>query len=160
MSDPYWQQQEEDNRRRQAEETRQRQHDECQQRQKADQQAYVDKWRRDQAKKSPRDREAAQKKKQQEKQRRKNKQNEKQNSSSCFVATAAYGDANHPDVEFLRAFRDTILLPKKTGKAFVAFYYWCGPFLADIVLKLQLRPIVKDLLKRLVSSLRTRFKGL
>lgn len=52
---------------------------------------------------------------------------------TCFVATAAYGDPYHPDVAWLRAFRDEHLLPHPIGRAFLKFYWTVGPRLAGIV---------------------------
>ncbi len=46
---------------------------------------------------------------------------------SCFVATAAYGDAAHPDVVALRAFRDGHMVNWAVGRAFIAFYWRHGP---------------------------------
>ena len=51
----------------------------------------------------------------------------------CFVATAAYGDADHPVVEVLRQFRDQVLLPTAPGKALVRCYYEAGPWLAAAI---------------------------
>jgi hypothetical protein len=48
---------------------------------------------------------------------------EKVEESDCFVATAVYGNANAPQVEALREFRDNVLMQSKVGKAFVNFYY-------------------------------------
>lgn len=46
----------------------------------------------------------------------------------CFVATAVYGDANAPQVQVLRTWRDSEILPTRWGKGFVYFYYWIGPY--------------------------------
>ena len=45
----------------------------------------------------------------------------------CFVATAAYGDIDHPHVRVLRTFRDEVLLPSEAGRALVASYYKHAP---------------------------------
>ncbi|SMH37801.1 calcium-binding protein [Maritimibacter sp. HL-12] len=50
--------------------------------------------------------------------------------ATCFVATAAYGDHGHPDVVFLRAFRDHWLVHRAWGRAFIAFYWRVGPKMA------------------------------
>lgn len=57
-------------------------------------------------------------------------QHELLNSKVCFVATAAMGRDDHPDVEVLRAFRDAVLLPKPWGRWFIRCYYKIGPMLA------------------------------
>lgn len=49
---------------------------------------------------------------------------------TCFVATAAYRDPRHPDVVFLRAFRDQWLVHRAWGRVFVAVYWRVGPKIA------------------------------
>ncbi|HEU6437792.1 MAG TPA: CFI-box-CTERM domain-containing protein, partial [Nitratidesulfovibrio sp.] len=51
----------------------------------------------------------------------------------CFIATAAYGDLNHPVVAALREFRDKALMPHAPGRALVRAYYAVGPHLAGVV---------------------------
>lgn len=51
----------------------------------------------------------------------------------CFVATAAYGDPQHPDVVYLRAFRDQWLRHRGWGRAFISLYWTIGPVLAKPV---------------------------
>lgn len=53
----------------------------------------------------------------------------------CFVATAAYGSPLAPEVVFLSAFRDEVLLKSVLGKAFVKFYYFASPPLASLIAK-------------------------
>lgn len=48
----------------------------------------------------------------------------------CFVATAVYGDYDHPQVLRLRAFRDTRLKDSSLGRWFIRFYYRFSPFWA------------------------------
>jgi hypothetical protein len=45
----------------------------------------------------------------------------------CFLATAVYGDRNHPFVRVLRTFRDVALTTNPPGRAFVRWYYRNGP---------------------------------
>ena len=52
---------------------------------------------------------------------------------TCFVATAAWGDRDHPVVELLREFRDRVLAKTSVGAAFVRFYYRVGPTLAGAI---------------------------
>jgi hypothetical protein len=52
----------------------------------------------------------------------------------CFVATAIYGDAFHPDVSFLQMVRDTYLRKNFLGRRFIATYYKVGPRLANSML--------------------------
>jgi hypothetical protein len=51
----------------------------------------------------------------------------------CFVATAAYGDYDHPYVRVLRDFRDRVLEGHSLGRDFVAFYYRHSPPMADFI---------------------------
>ncbi len=51
----------------------------------------------------------------------------------CFVATAAYGDYDHPQVKVLRAFRDLVLEQSALGHAFVGAYYATSPPLARFI---------------------------
>ncbi|HTZ11149.1 MAG TPA: sialidase family protein, partial [Candidatus Margulisiibacteriota bacterium] len=69
----------------------------------------------------------------------------------CFIATAAYGSYDEPNVMILRQFRDSKLMTNKLGREFVKFYYRHSPPIADFirdkeVLKLLvrwgLRPLV------------------
>jgi len=68
--------------------------------------------------------------------------------NACFVATAAYGDPSHPDVEVLRRFRDRYLMRSRAGRAFVKLYYRYSPPLAEFVAK---RPVLKALSRAALS---------
>ncbi len=54
-------------------------------------------------------------------------------SPACFIATAAYGDRDAPEVEQLRRFRDDVLLQTRLGTAFVRLYYTVSPPVARII---------------------------
>ena len=54
-------------------------------------------------------------------------------AAGCFVATVAYGGYDTPNVKFLRAFRDKILLKHSMGRLFTRFYYNVGPYLARMI---------------------------
>jgi hypothetical protein len=54
-------------------------------------------------------------------------------SSRCFIATAAYGSADHPDVLLLRHFRDVYLSGTQLGRAVISVYERVGPKLAERV---------------------------
>ncbi|GGD28586.1 calcium-binding protein [Sinisalibacter lacisalsi] len=69
---------------------------------------------------------------------------------TCFVATAAYGDPWHPDVVFLRAFRDQWLVHRAWGRAFIAFYWRVGPIIAGPVRR---RPGLARPSKALISGI-------
>ena len=49
----------------------------------------------------------------------------------CFIATAAYGDYDHPLVLILRDFRDSFLLEFELGRKFVELYYTYSPPIAN-----------------------------
>jgi len=51
----------------------------------------------------------------------------------CFIATAAFGDYNHPIVKVYRNFRDEYLLTNPVGRAFVRWYYAHSPAMADAI---------------------------
>ena len=48
----------------------------------------------------------------------------------CYVATACYGDVEHPDVVALRRFRDKVLVKSIGGRAFIGVYELLSPPLA------------------------------
>lgn len=52
-------------------------------------------------------------------------------ASSCFLATATFGDADAPEVELLRRWRDEHLAPNPLGRALVRAYYAVSPPLAE-----------------------------
>lgn len=58
---------------------------------------------------------------------------ESKSGATCFVASVAYDDPNHPDVMFLRGYRDNVLSKSKAGQAFIAWYWRNGPKLAKFV---------------------------
>lgn len=68
-----------------------------------------------------------------EEQEKRDEEEEMSAQGTCFVATAAYRDAMHPDVVFLRAFRDQWLAHHAFGRAFIAFYWRVGPSIAGPV---------------------------
>lgn len=51
----------------------------------------------------------------------------------CFVATACFGDFDHPTVIILRDFRDGVLVESAFGRRFVVWYYKNGPSLAKVI---------------------------
>ena len=56
-----------------------------------------------------------------------------QSQSGCFVATVAFGDPFCEEVLKLKRFRDYKLKNSIFGRAFISFYYKCGPYLAIII---------------------------
>ena len=73
---------------------------------------------------------------------------------ACFVATAVYGDPDHADVVYLRAFRDTVLNRYLIGRWFIRLYWHIGPLLARYVVKSEAtRRSVRNLIESLVNRL-------
>jgi hypothetical protein len=68
----------------------------------------------------------------------------------CFIATAAYRDPEHPDVEVLRRFRDRYLMKTRTGRAVVRLYYRYSPPLAKFVAR---RPALRAISRAALSPL-------
>jgi hypothetical protein len=60
--------------------------------------------------------------------------NQKSNNS-CFIATAAMGDYNHPIVMDLRSFRDNWILKHRWGMNFISWYYKHSPKVAKVIEK-------------------------
>jgi hypothetical protein len=56
----------------------------------------------------------------------------------CFIATAVFGDYNHPTVVDLRAFRDNWILNRKWGIDFVKWYYRYGFIASNYILEYAL----------------------
>lgn len=80
---------------------------------------------------------------------------ESKSGATCFVASAAYDDPNHPDVMFLRDFRDTKLKTTRMGRAFIATYWTIGPVLAKPVARYPaLRRVARKGIERIVQRLR------
>ena len=78
-------------------------------------------------------------------------------SGNCFVATVAYGgNSQHPDVIFLRAFRDQYLRRSRPGRAFIFWYYENGPRIAEILKgRSNLKLFVRLVISRLVAIIRS-----
>lgn len=68
--------------------------------------------------------------------------------SACFVATAVYGNANHPDVLTLRWWRDAALARSWGGRRFIACYYGLGPVIAAFVRK---SPVLMRMVRRILA---------
>lgn len=80
---------------------------------------------------------------------------ESKSGGTCFVATAAYENADHPDVVYLRAFRDGTLMQSKKGRDFIDWYWKVGPKLATFVNRFTLfRPLAKWSIGGLVAALK------
>ena len=73
---------------------------------------------------------------------------ESKSGATCFVASAAYGDPNHPNVIFLRSFREERLKSSAIGRVFISAYWKVGPVLAVPVSKF---PILQRLSRNLID---------
>lgn len=58
---------------------------------------------------------------------------EKKTSKNCYIATLVYNDIEHPNVEYLRKYRDKKLSKNFLGKIFIKFYYEFSPKLVTIL---------------------------
>lgn len=85
--------------------------------------------------------------------------NSSNNSSDCFILTAVYNDAYHPNVLFMRKYRDQRLNKFLLGKMFISAYYKLGPVLAK---RIENKKIIKIIIKKwiniLVSYLMSKYK--
>jgi len=71
---------------------------------------------------------------------------------TCFIATAAFGTPDEPEVTILRKFRDEYLMSNEPGRLLVSAYYRLSPPIATAIgksaearaaVRLVLRPIVR-----------------
>jgi hypothetical protein len=76
--------------------------------------------------------------------------------SNCFIATAACGSIDAPDVETLRRFRVGSLALHHWGLAFIRLYEWVSPPLAE---KIANRPALRRIVRRLVVRPLARLLG-
>jgi hypothetical protein len=69
-------------------------------------------------------------------------------TSSCFVATVAFGDPDCWEINTLRNFRDTTLSKNWLGQKFIKWYYKNGEQLAQWV---NTKPRIKSATKRILT---------
>lgn len=87
-----------------------------------------------------------------------NRPSNRKNDNSCFVATATYGDAFHPDVVYLRYFRDKYLNQYIFGKMFIKFYYCVGPYLSLLPKHfLVIKKMSRKLIEKIVIVLKQKY---
>lgn len=87
------------------------------------------------------------------------KENESSNSSDsgggCFIATAAFNSPFSEEVTILRYYRDEKLLKSNVGRAFISFYYFVSPSIANIISKSKImRSITRSILHPFVQYCR------
>lgn len=84
-----------------------------------------------------------------------NSQTTNSSQGDCFIATAAYSNTEHPDIDTFRKFRDTVLLTSFFGRFLVAGYYKIGPILAKYVKNNKnIQMMCRNLLSNLAEFLR------
>jgi len=82
----------------------------------------------------------------------------RQTADACFIATAALGDYDHPDVLILREFRDEVLGKSLLGRAFINLYYTASPLFASWIAKdYQRRRMSRKFLVKPVAVLADKF---
>ena len=69
-------------------------------------------------------------------------------SEGCYIATAVYGDYNHPQVMVLRGFRDDVLINSQLGRKFIHFYYRYSP---DIAEKLKSKHLLNSIIRKMLD---------
>jgi len=74
-------------------------------------------------------------------------------SRACFIATAAYGSEDAPEVEQLRRFRDEHLLTNPVGTAFVRLYYAVSPPFARLIAR---KPRLRVAVRKTIDFLRSK----
>jgi hypothetical protein len=73
----------------------------------------------------------------------------------CFIATAAYGNYESPQVRYLRYIRDRYMQTCIVGRLFIAVYYSIGPILAIPIKKSPfLRTIVCSILDSIIKAIK------
>lgn len=80
----------------------------------------------------------------------------KKQNSACYIATMAYGDCDHPQVQILRDFRDETLSKTYPGRLFISTYYALSPSLVRILkghksTNKAIRSILNCLIRKLKS---------
>jgi hypothetical protein len=74
-------------------------------------------------------------------------------SRACFIATAAYGSPDAPEVEALRRFRDRRLLTSRPGAALVRLYYRVSPPFARLIAR---RPALRMAVRKTLDFITRR----
>jgi len=74
-------------------------------------------------------------------------------SRMCFIATAAYGDIDAPEVEQLRQWRDRSLMTNPFGRGFVRAYYTVSPPIARLIAR---KPGLRTATRKVLDLFRNR----
>lgn len=76
-------------------------------------------------------------------------------SGGCYIATMAYGDYDHPQVQILRKFRDESLATSIFGRSFIRFYYATSPHLVRLLKNNErINQLIRNLLDKLVNKVK------
>jgi hypothetical protein len=79
----------------------------------------------------------------------------KSEKKGCFIATAVYGNYNHPDVNIFRGFRDNVLQQCSLGRKFIAWYYDHGPSWAEWLMEHEMvSGVIRTILAAIAFVLR------
>jgi ribosomal protein L7/L12 len=79
--------------------------------------------------------------------------------SGCWIATAAYGSAEAPEVIVLRRYRDVVLSRRALSRSFIRGYYRCSPLLAALIAPSpRARALVRRALRPVVAACRRRLE--
>jgi len=82
-------------------------------------------------------------------------------AGGCFIATAAYGTDTAQQLDFLREYRDQVLLKDPLGARFVYLYYKVSPPIANYIAEHPaLRTVVREALVEPVVSLTKLTQGI
>ena len=78
---------------------------------------------------------------------------------ACYIATMAYGDYEHPQVQILRHFRDLYLAQRNWGKWFIKTYYKYSPKLVE---KFKNHTLINKFIRRsldgFISCIKNKYK--
>ena len=78
---------------------------------------------------------------------------------ACYIATMAYGDYEHPQVQILRHFRDLYLAQRNWGKWFIKTYYKYSPKLVE---KLKNHTLINKFIRKsldgFISCIKNKYK--
>ena len=76
-------------------------------------------------------------------------------SGGCYIATMAYGDYDHPQVQILRKFRDETLATSKFGRSFIRFYYATSPHLVKLLKNHErINQLIRNLLDKIINKVK------
>lgn len=75
----------------------------------------------------------------------------------CFIATVAYGSPLASEIDTLRGFRDSKLIPNLFGRGVVNSYYTFSPPLSRVIVRSdRLRALVRFFLNPIITALKAK----